>query len=77
MPSVPEEAHSLPIRRSHRGTMFKKIVQRVPVGAADPVSDLIALIDLIDLIKLGSRRVAKVCATVSPRSSVKFADRKV
>ena len=28
--------------------MFKKIVQRVPVGAADPVSDLIALIDLIE-----------------------------
>ena len=56
--------------------MFKKIVQRVPVGAADPVSDLIVLIDLIE-IELGSRRVAKVCATVSPRSSVKFADRKV
>jgi hypothetical protein len=31
--------------------MFKKIVQRVPVGA-DPVSDLIALIDLIE-IELG------------------------
>jgi hypothetical protein len=31
--------------------MFKKIVQRVPV-AADPVSDLIALIDLIE-IELG------------------------
>ena len=32
--------------------MFKKIVQRVPVSAADPVSDLIALIDLIE-IELG------------------------
>ena len=32
--------------------MFKKIVQRVPVGAAEPVSDLIALIDLIE-IELG------------------------
>jgi hypothetical protein len=32
--------------------MFKKIVQRVPVGAADPVSDLVALIDLIE-IELG------------------------
>ena len=32
--------------------MFKKIVQRVPVGAADPVSDLIVLIDLIE-IELG------------------------
>jgi hypothetical protein len=31
--------------------MFKKIVQRVPV-AADPVSDLIAVIDLIE-IELG------------------------
>ncbi len=29
--------------------MFKKIVQRVPVGAADPVSDLIGLIDLIEM----------------------------
>jgi hypothetical protein len=32
--------------------MFKKIIQRVPVGAADPVGDLIALIDLIE-IELG------------------------
>jgi hypothetical protein len=32
--------------------MFKKVVQRVPVGAADSVSDLIALIDLIE-IELG------------------------
>jgi hypothetical protein len=32
--------------------MFKKIVQRAPVGAADPVSGLIALIDLIE-IELG------------------------
>ncbi|ESZ04728.1 MULTISPECIES: hypothetical protein [unclassified Mesorhizobium] len=29
--------------------MFKKIVERVPVGAADPVSDLIGLIDLIEM----------------------------
>jgi hypothetical protein len=32
--------------------MFKKVVQKVPVGAADPVSNLIALIDLIE-IELG------------------------
>jgi hypothetical protein len=32
--------------------MFKKTVQRVPVGVADPASDLIALIDLIE-IELG------------------------
>ena len=32
--------------------MFEKIVRRVPVGAADPESDLIALIDLIE-IQLG------------------------
>jgi hypothetical protein len=29
--------------------MFKKIVQRAPVGAADPVSDLVARIDLIEI----------------------------
>lgn len=29
--------------------MFKKLVERVPVGAADPVSDLIGLIDLIEM----------------------------
>ena len=51
MPSVPEEAHSLPIKWSHQGAIFKKIVQRVPV-TADPVSDLIGLIDLIE-IELG------------------------
>jgi hypothetical protein len=32
--------------------MFKKVIQRVPVDATDPVSDLIALIDLIE-IELG------------------------
>jgi hypothetical protein len=32
--------------------MFEKIVRRVPVGAAEPESDLIALIDLIE-IELG------------------------
>jgi hypothetical protein len=52
LPSVPQEAHSLPARRSHQDAMFKKIVQRAPVGVADPVSDLVALIDLIE-IELG------------------------
>jgi hypothetical protein len=49
--SVPEEAHSLPIKRSHQGAMFKKIVQRVPV-AAYPVSEPDCSDDLIE-IELG------------------------
>lgn len=40
--------------------MFKKAVQRVPAGATDPTSDLIALIDLIEIelgLSTGSRSV--------------------
>jgi hypothetical protein len=59
--------------------MFKKIVQRAPVGAADPVSDLVARIDLIEIeLALSSagqsvrNRLSEVVSEI--RQSVRFGE---